>query len=63
MRALPEGHVPLVVSLHGRNDALGQEILQQAALPGVSVLPTIEEALQEAVRLSRRPAVGERSGR
>lgn len=63
VRALPEGHVPIVASLHGRNDALGQEMLQSAALPGVSVLPTIDEALQEAVRLSRGPVAGRGGGR
>ncbi len=40
VRALPEGHVPIVASLHGRNDAVGQEMLVKAALPGVSVQPT-----------------------
>lgn len=63
VRALPVGHVPIVASLHGRNDAVGREMLAQAALPGVSVLPTIEEALQEAVRLSREPAPVEGSRR
>ncbi len=63
VRALPEGHVPIVASLHGRNDAVGQEMLVKAALPGVSVQPTIEEALQEAVRLARELASGEGSGR
>ncbi|NLT34467.1 MAG: succinate--CoA ligase subunit beta [Gaiellales bacterium] len=63
VRALPVGHIPIVASLHGRNDAVGQEMLQQAALPRVTVLPTIEEALREAVRLSREPAPEEGSGR
>ena len=45
---LPEGHPPVVVSLNGRNDEEGRRMLADAALSGVEVYPTIDEAIATA---------------
>ena len=50
--------VPVVAALNGRNAEAGRSILARAALPGVSVLPTVDEAVAEAVRLAGRVRAG-----
>lgn len=52
VEALPAGHVPVVATLHGRNDEVGRRILAEAGLPGLWVLDGIDEALTTAVRLA-----------
>ena len=52
VEALPAGHVPVVATLHGRNDEVGRRILAEAGLPGLWVLAGIDEALATAVRLA-----------
>lgn len=61
VKSLPEGHVPIVVTLHGRNDTLGREIVRQAELAGVEITDTIEEALVTAVALAQAAGQGSRA--
>lgn len=61
VEALPAAHIPVVATLHGRNDEVGRRILAEAGLPGLRVLPTIDEALATAVLLAKNGA-GEPSG-
>jgi succinyl-CoA synthetase beta subunit len=44
--------LPVVVALNGRNADAGRTILAERALPGVCALPTVDEAVAEAVRLA-----------
>nr|WP_062337638.1 ADP-forming succinate--CoA ligase subunit beta [Herbidospora sakaeratensis] len=43
---------PLVVRLDGNNAALGREILQNAALPGVELVDTMDDAAKRAAELA-----------
>ncbi|NAS25609.1 ADP-forming succinate--CoA ligase subunit beta [Herbidospora sp. NEAU-GS84] len=43
---------PLVVRLDGNNAALGREILQAAALPGVELVDTMDDAAKRAAELA-----------
>ncbi|GAB1820236.1 ADP-forming succinate--CoA ligase subunit beta [Herbidospora sp. RD11066] len=43
---------PLVVRLDGNNAALGREILQSAALPGVELVDTMDDAAKRAAELA-----------
>jgi len=58
VEALPAAHIPVVATLHGRNDEVGRRILAEAGLPGLRVLPTIDEALATAVLLAKNGAGG-----
>lgn len=57
--ALPAGHVPVVATLHGRNEEAGREILAEGQVDGLWAPATIEEALTTAVALAGE-AGGER---
>ena len=55
----PGFSIPVVAALNGRNAEAGRSILVQATLPGVHVLPTVDGAVAEAVRLAGRLRAGE----
>ena len=59
LRKRPGFPIPVVAALNGRNAEAGRSILTMAALPGVHVLPTVDEAVAEAVRLAGRVRAGE----
>jgi len=52
---LPDPHPPIVVSLNGRNDQVGRRMLAEAALRGVEVHPTIDQAIAAAAALGTEP--------
>ena len=59
LRSRPGFPIPVVATLNGRNAEAGRSMLAQAALPGVYVLSTVDEAVDEAVRLAGRVQAGE----
>jgi succinyl-CoA synthetase beta subunit len=58
LRRRPGFPIPVVAALNGRNAEAGRSILARDAPPGVHVLPTVDEAVVEAVRLAGRARVG-----
>ena len=50
--ALPAGHLPVVATLHGRNEEAGRAILSEAGLDGLWAPATIQEALETVVELA-----------
>jgi succinyl-CoA synthetase beta subunit len=58
----PQFSLPLVVSLNGRNAEIGRRILSESAPAGVYVLPTVDEAVAESVRLAGRDEAESTSG-
>ena len=54
----PRFPIPVVAALNGRNAEAGRSFLVRAALPGVYVLPTVDDAVAEAVRLAGRVKAG-----
>lgn len=56
--ALPAGHLPVVATLHGRNEEAGRAILSEAGLHGLWAPATIQEALETVVKLAAQRSGG-----
>ena len=52
LRLLGKVDKPIVVRLDGNNAELGRRILAEAALPGVTLVDTMDEAADQAARLA-----------